>query len=272
MPPKHLPAPAAIQADDIIVVNGSPDRNRRGSLDNGFWRVCRDHRAPDGRSRSRWRVDPVGPDCVEHTRRRSSRRSSVGCSSGIAWSPLFPPATIYPPRSIPGGQIRTLHIAVGPTTPSWFRPSFDRDPPGLSLNGSPGREVERKIYGGNFLMLPPGTAYGLPWPGFPVAGVLRVASLDRTGRKLNAVRCRARFSGNAFGQRSGRLMTDSPSTLKRLLSRHTGAARTVASPGRRGDRVAARGARAAEGDAGDRLPQHASPGPCAPLWPRSARD
>ena len=62
--------------------------------------------------------------------------------------------------------MRTPHIAVGPTTPSWFRPSVDRHPTGLSLNGSPGREVERDIYGGNFLMLPLGTAYGLPVAGF----------------------------------------------------------------------------------------------------------
>ena len=36
VPAEHLPAPAAIQADDVIAVNGSPDRNRRGSLDDGF--------------------------------------------------------------------------------------------------------------------------------------------------------------------------------------------------------------------------------------------
>jgi hypothetical protein len=36
MPAEHLPAPAAIQAHDMIVVNGSPDGNRRGSLDDGF--------------------------------------------------------------------------------------------------------------------------------------------------------------------------------------------------------------------------------------------
>jgi hypothetical protein len=62
--------------------------------------------------------------------------------------------------------MRTPHIAVGPTTPFRLRPSFDRHPTGLSLNGSPGREVERKNYGGDFLMLPPGTAYGLPVAGF----------------------------------------------------------------------------------------------------------
>ena len=36
MPSEHLAFPAAIQADDIIAVNGSPDGNRRGSLDDGF--------------------------------------------------------------------------------------------------------------------------------------------------------------------------------------------------------------------------------------------
>jgi hypothetical protein len=39
MPAEHLPTPATIQADDMIAVNGSPDRNRGGSLDDGFW--CR---------------------------------------------------------------------------------------------------------------------------------------------------------------------------------------------------------------------------------------
>jgi len=28
MPPEHLAAPAAFEADDIIAVNGSPDRHR----------------------------------------------------------------------------------------------------------------------------------------------------------------------------------------------------------------------------------------------------
>jgi hypothetical protein len=36
MPAQHLPAPAAIQADDVIVLNGSADRNCGGSLDDGF--------------------------------------------------------------------------------------------------------------------------------------------------------------------------------------------------------------------------------------------
>jgi hypothetical protein len=36
MPAQHLPAPPAIQADNIVAVNGSPDRHRRGSLDKGF--------------------------------------------------------------------------------------------------------------------------------------------------------------------------------------------------------------------------------------------
>ncbi len=40
-------------------------------------------------------------------------------------------------------------------------PALRQAPPGLTLNGSPGREVERDIYGGNFLMLPLSTAYGL---------------------------------------------------------------------------------------------------------------
>jgi len=39
MPAEHLAAPAAIQADDVIVVHGSPDRHRRNSLGGGF--CCR---------------------------------------------------------------------------------------------------------------------------------------------------------------------------------------------------------------------------------------
>ena len=63
------------------------------------------------------------------------------------------------------------------------------------------------------------------------------------------------LSGSASGQRSGRLMTDSPANPQDAPFPTYGAARTVASPGRRGGRVAARRPRAAEGDAGDRLPR-----------------
>ena len=48
------------------------------------------------------------------------------------------------------------------------------------------------------------------------------------------------------------------------------AARVHHSARRRGDCVAARRARAAEGDAGDRLSQQQSPGPVHRLWPHSA--
>jgi hypothetical protein len=38
MPAEHLPFPATIQADHVIAVNGSPDRNCRGSQTLGFRR------------------------------------------------------------------------------------------------------------------------------------------------------------------------------------------------------------------------------------------
>ena len=62
--------------------------------------------------------------------------------------------------------MRTPHIAVGPTTPSWFRPSVDRQPTRPFPEWVPWPGGRRDIYGGNFLMLPLGTAYGLARPGF----------------------------------------------------------------------------------------------------------
>jgi len=52
MPAKHLAAPAAVEADDVIAVDGSSHRNRRGSLDDGFCcRVTKTGECPmDGRN------------------------------------------------------------------------------------------------------------------------------------------------------------------------------------------------------------------------------
>lgn len=38
MPAQHLPAPAAVHTDHVIVVNGSSDRNCGGSRSLGFYR------------------------------------------------------------------------------------------------------------------------------------------------------------------------------------------------------------------------------------------
>ena len=108
MPAEHLPFPAAIQADDIIAVNGSPDRNRRGSLDDGF--CCRLTEATeslmDGRDQDgeliRWDLIRSGDP-----RRRSSSRGAAWSNSrrasGSAFSFVRSPCT-----ATEGGGCSTL--------------------------------------------------------------------------------------------------------------------------------------------------------------------
>jgi hypothetical protein len=69
---------------------------------------------------------------------------------GHRFVPVFPTGNNIPTPVNSGWQMRTPHIGVGPTTPSWDRPALGEDPTGLSLNGSHTWEVERKIYGGDF--------------------------------------------------------------------------------------------------------------------------
>ena len=56
--------------------------------------------------------------------------------------PLFPASNNIPTPVNSGRQMRTPHIGVGPTTPSWDRPALGEGPTRLSLNGSHSREVE----------------------------------------------------------------------------------------------------------------------------------
>jgi hypothetical protein len=63
MPSEHLAAPAAIEADDIIAMNRSPDRYGGGLISLGF-----DYRFSDSRERLMdgrdQRSELVGPDLV----------------------------------------------------------------------------------------------------------------------------------------------------------------------------------------------------------------
>jgi hypothetical protein len=87
MPAEHLPTPATIQADDMIAVNGSPDRNRGGSLDDGFW--CRLTEATERlmNSRDQWgeliRLDLIASNIGAMI----LAVNSDGCSSDISALP-----------------------------------------------------------------------------------------------------------------------------------------------------------------------------------------
>jgi hypothetical protein len=63
MPTNHASFPAAFQTNDIIAVNGSPDRNRRGSLGGGFadWLSQFGERLMNGRNQG-WKL--VGHDRI----------------------------------------------------------------------------------------------------------------------------------------------------------------------------------------------------------------
>ena len=173
MPAEHLPAPAAIQADDMIVVNGSPDRNCGCSRTLGFRRrfaelsECLMDRGDQNGELIR--LDLIAPNIGGDDRRHEFGRLLIG----HRLVPLFLTSNNIPTPVNSRRQMRTPHIARRPDHPFVGPPVLRQRPTGLSCMNSTW-EVARKVYGGNFLMLPPGTAYGLPVAGFRVVHALRL--------------------------------------------------------------------------------------------------
>jgi hypothetical protein len=142
MPAEHLPAPTAIQADDMIVVNGSPHRHCRGSLDQGF---CRFAETTEGLMNGR--------DQRRELIRRDQIASNIGGDDlggefgrlfiGHRLVPLFPAGNNTPPRSTLGGVLgspypsrRSSTILCGSIRPS------TKTPPPLSLTKAYGTLLE----------------------------------------------------------------------------------------------------------------------------------
>jgi hypothetical protein len=147
MPAEHLPAPTAIQANDVITMNGSPDRNRRGSLDDGF--CCRFTEATeslmDGRDQS---GELIRRDLIASNIRADDHRDEFGrLLIGHRLVPLFPTGNNIPTPVNSGRRFRIsigYHAALLP--PFWFRPPLDEDPhppfPGKShLGGRTGNST-----------------------------------------------------------------------------------------------------------------------------------
>jgi hypothetical protein len=80
MPSEHLAAPAAFEANDMIMVNRSADRHGRGSLLVGFcrWFTESRERRMDGRNKRR---ELVGRNLVLP----NIRSNNVGCESSTKW-------------------------------------------------------------------------------------------------------------------------------------------------------------------------------------------
>jgi hypothetical protein len=102
MPAEHLSFPAAIQVDDMIAVDRSPDRNRRGSFDNGF--CCRFPELTECLMHSRDQgSELIGGDLMASEIRADDLRDEFGRL--LIWHrlvPFSPPETVYPPRSTLG--------------------------------------------------------------------------------------------------------------------------------------------------------------------------
>ncbi len=151
MPAKHLAAPAAIEADDIIAVDGSPGGNRRGSLDAGFYRRFSKlfERLMNGRNQG---GELIGRDLIASQIRAYNHRDEFGRRLiGHRLVPLFPTGNNIPTPVNSGRRFRNS-ISITPILNHPFvipRPPLGEDPTGLSVNGSPVREVERDIYGGD---------------------------------------------------------------------------------------------------------------------------
>ena len=98
MPTQHLPAPAAIQADDMIAMNGSPDGNSRGSLDDGFSRRLTEfpERLMDGRDQG---GELVGRELIASNIGGDNFRGEVGL---LRIGHRSVPPSFEPQDTIPG--------------------------------------------------------------------------------------------------------------------------------------------------------------------------
>jgi hypothetical protein len=134
MPPKHLAFPAAVQADDVIVVNGSANRNRRGSLDDGFCRRFTESREGlmDGRNQGGEliRRDLMASEIrADDLRREAALRGRILIGHLVRPSHLFDRHAQQPKAADDGHSarktgvvawklgplLRTLHPPVAPT-------------------------------------------------------------------------------------------------------------------------------------------------------------
>ena len=104
MASEHAAGKAAFETNNEISLNGSPDRNRRGSLDDGF--CCGFAEATESVMHCREqggeliRLDLIAPNIGGDDLRHEFGWLLIG----HRLVPCFAPATIYPPRSTLGGD------------------------------------------------------------------------------------------------------------------------------------------------------------------------
>src|SRR6266568_5594385 len=126
MPAKHLSFPAAVETDHVITMNGSTDRHSRCSWSFGFggWFS----KIGEGLMNSRdQRRQLIRLDLIASNISADDFRGEFGwLLIGHRLVPLFPTGNNIPTPVNSRRQMRTPHIAVGPTTPSWFRPPFGK--------------------------------------------------------------------------------------------------------------------------------------------------
>jgi hypothetical protein len=134
MPPEHLTAPTAFQADDKIPLDGSSDRNRRGALGHDFRRVAEStERFVNRRDQRRHLVDLnfiMSGVRRDDLRREASINDAVRRSLGIEGPPVS--GHNIPPRQTEEVIEDSPHLYVAPSTSFWFRHRPKRPHP-LSL-------------------------------------------------------------------------------------------------------------------------------------------